>query len=498
MTIDKISLYITLQIRYNLDNSQKMKGDQTMSGGLIYITGYEPSERDTMYLNIRDWELTNNESFFNEEKIKDTLNTLIADGYTGIDELYDLVDLPSHLSDLITNESLKKQCLLIRENTAWFYTTNGKTRYYSKRKNGTDNDTIMTCDLTDLFMVYWKLATKRATFERLASRFPYAESEFAATERARYSRNYAFLDSYEVTEDSVLDEADITILTALSNIAMDKLSDISMPIEGKAYFFASLVYVNRSVMLVDDSLLSRTMLANRINRLATLGFIRKIGENRINEKQFKKSKEITTLRKSKHGQNYNNITYYQIENFETCIRTAIKHDLKLKKKKVRLDQITEEEVIFHFGSTWAKRVFPMKTRKKPQRYTKETKDYTKAFYTLLKKQGYITKQQLSHLAHKKLADRLWTKLVNRTTGIAKRLSKQLNEFLNIEQTGAVLMSYQLFHTLYTFVLELAKKGEEVNDLIIEQEMARLDAYIREPIYKRLWHYRVEDRGDAVC
>lgn len=467
-----------------------------MSRGLGYLTGLNNKEIARMRNLMRSWEADTGLPFFNMEKIRESLTSLVDEGYRGAQELYGRIDLRTHLSVDPRPGRETFTCLLLNGHVGWFHTHDNISRYYSKVHNATDS-VVFTFDLTDLLMVYWGMSEKSRVYERMQEEFPYAESQVQDVERYRYNRNRTFLMNYSQIEQDLLSDDDMAILFALMDISEDNFYDTMNLIESKSYFFASLKFINKH--LADRGMkMSQTMLSNRINRLATLGFITKIGQRKGNEKHYKESLKRLKSDKEVKIPKFNVISYFQIETFTARLRTAEKHDKKLKKKGIRLDQITEAEVMYCFGSTWAKRVFPVKTKKKPHKYAKEKKAYIETFFVLLKKQGYVTKEQLSGLAHKKLADRMWTMLVNRASGMKKRISKQLSEFLDIEDTGAIMLSYSLFHSLFTVIEKACKKGELYEAINNEEEKTRIIAYINQPIIRWLWRGREPDRQDAVC
>lgn len=466
-----------------------------MSRGLGYLTGLNTDEIARMKNLMTTWEDETGLPFFNMEKISETLTSLVDEGYRGVHELYGRVDIRKHLSIDPKPGREAFTCLLMDGHVGWFHTHENTSRYYSKVHNSEDA-VVYTFDLTDLLMVYWRENSKAAVYARLQDEFAYAESEIQDLERYRYNLNRTFLMNYAQMEQDLLSDEDVSILFALMDIGEDNLFDTMNLIENKSYFFASLKFISN---YLDERgvKMSRTMLSNRINRLATLGFITKVGKRKENEKQYNESiKKLMDNSKAAIPQ-YNVITYFQIETFSVRLRIAEKNDKKLKKKGIRLDQITEAEVTYCFGSTWAKRVFPVKTKKKPHKYATEKKAYTEAFFVLLKQQGYVTKAQLSGLAHKKLADRMWTYLVNRASGMKKRISKQLNEFLNMDDTGAIIMSYSLFHSLFTVIEKTFRKGELDEKAHNKAEETRILAYISQPVIRWLRKEREPDRQDAV-
>lgn len=466
-----------------------------MSRGLGYLTGLNTDEIARMKNLMVTWEDETGLPFFNMDKINETLTSLVAEGYRGVHELYGRVNIREHLSVDPKPGREAFTCLLMDGHVGWFYTHKNTSRYYSKVHNS-DDSVVYTFDLTDLLMVYWRENSKADVYARLQEQFPYAESEVQDFENYRYNLNRTFLMNYMQMEQDLLSDEDVSILFALMAIGEDNLFDTMNLIENKSYFFASLTFIN-NYLTERGVALSKTALSNRINRLATLGFITKIGKRKENERQYDASVKRLLGSKGTDTSQYNVVTYYQIETFALRLRTAEKNDKKLKKKGIRLDQITEAEIKHCFGSMWAKRVFPVKTKKKPHKYAEEKKAYTETFYLLLKKQGYVTKTQLSGLAHKKLADRMWTYLVNRAIGMKKRISKQLNEFLNIEDAGAIIISYSLFHSLFTVIEQTFRKGELDEKAKDKAEKARIIACIDQPIIRWLRKGREPDRQDAI-
>ena len=456
-----------------------------MSRGLIFLADADPEIVRKAKGTLSVYEKKNNVSPFNLPKIKETLTRLIAEGYGGAYDLYGRVNIREHMNIDPKPGSEVFDCFLIKGHVGWFYEKKNVYRYYTKFANSDDTLTY-TFDLADLFMLLWRTETKAEVYARLATEFPYVESPMITTERCRYEKNRTFLTKYMNGEPTILDDVDTSILRTLMTISEDNFFDTMNLIEGKTYFFASLKFIHKQLTQEYEVTLSQTNLSNRINRLATLGFIQKVGERKENRAHYQESMKIFESEQKNKSGKFNPITYYVIETFERNLRTAEKHNRKLERKKIRLDQITESEVEHCFGTTWVKRVFPVKTQKKAHKYASEKKAYTEAFFVALKKQGYVTKAQLNHLAHKKLADRLWTFLVKRATGIAKRLSKKLNNFLGTDDTGAVMLSYRLFHSLTGVIEKACKKGEKEDVTENKEEKARILAYLNEPVFKWVW------------
>lgn len=467
--------------------------------GLIFIEGLKLGETDDIRNHMLAWETETGLPFFDFDKLSDTLGELIANGHTGFDDLYGNVDIRAHLSvDRYPGQAVST-CLLRRYAYGWFHMENGSSRYYSRMvaQDMPENPTTLAFDLVDLLKIYWNVLTKEALYDRLKTAFPYVESSIVSSERSRYEENRDFLSEYIQSDQRLLSEADVHILNALIDAGDDSLMDRMPVVEGKACFFSSRKYLLKQLK-EHGVTLSQTKLSYHLTRLAAIGLIRKVGYREETATQYKKSMDIYQQKSHNKESFYNVITYFQVETFSRVIRHAEKRGRYIERKNVRLDQINETEVIRLFGSTWAKRVYPETTNKRETRYAEEIKAYKQAFYWLLNKQGYVTKEQLSSLANKKLADRLWTRYVNRTLGMSKRFSQYLKDFLNLEGTGAVFLSHALLHDYHTMLQDITDKGVERYVQIIQKELVRLSAFWRDSVVRRVHIHRLDDGTVAIC
>lgn len=467
--------------------------------GLIFVDGLKFGERDDMRKHMLAWEKETGQSFFNFDKLTNTLNGLIAQGIRGVDDLYSQIDIREHITVDKYPGQATFGCLLRRYAYGWFHKGNGSSRYYSRliAQDMPENPTTWAFDLVDLLRIYWNISSKDAVYDQLKETLPYVESKIVASERKRYEANRLFLTNYLTEEQTMLSAEDGAILQVVIDTGLNSLMDRMPVIEGQACFFASRQHLLKQLKTKGVEL-TQTKLSYRLSRLATLGLIRKVGYTDETAPQYKKSRDILKQKSKNKESFYNVISYFQIETFSRVIRHAEKRARYLELKHVRLDQINENEVVRLFGSSWAKRVYPEKTKKRVTKYRSEIIAYKRAFYWFLNKQGYVTKEQLADYANQSLANRLWTRLINRTLGVAKRFSQYLKTFLKTEGAGSVFLSYSLLHDFHDMIHSITEKGALHYAEQIKKDIVHLAAFWRKSLVKRMHIHRLDDGSVALC
>jgi len=437
---------------------------------MMLIENVDQRERANMRWKMLDWEEETGKNFIDFEKLRADVEDRIANGHAGMTELYRLLDVRDYIGNFPQNFELNSPGLSYlagKSVIAWFHKSekDGGVRLFHK----SDILPIVRLDILDIIMIYKGFKNNGEVYDFVRKTLPFTYSHFYLNEKERLNQNRYFLEDEVVNPQSPLDLHDITLLSIMTDIAEENLKDTMTPIEGKAFFFASVNYIQKQ-MNEKNMPLSRTVISNRINRLAAIGFLKKVGFREEVREYYEKSLERLKWAKKNRLPVKNVITYFQVETFRYVARSAKKRSDKLESKKIRLDLISESSVKYVFGQTWSKKVFPVQTEKRVSKYEKEKRAYRQAFYMELKRHGYVAKADLKGILPDKIADNLWTILSSRSAGIAKRMTIQLRDFLNINKSGAVFMTHAIFHAITeAFGLVMNKEGikdeENIKEII---------------------------------
>lgn len=455
-------------------------------------------DRNKLKVTMYKFEKDNGVPFLDKGLIIRILQKNIDEGKTGLAAIYGHVNLPLLFNMPGTPLETSFPCLFFPGSTGWFWKNEqGLTHYYSKSPIITmtgGKKRVIKIDLVDIMGLDGGESHRKGASEYLKGAYPFKEATYIVDEKERLDQNLVQMSEYALLyNENLFSYQDIKLFEIVVSIAKEHTYKRNRKKGQHPYFFTSITRI-RELYVSQFGEIKRSEVARKMNWFATLGLVNKLGRRDISKKDYETA-FMNALGGPDRGKR-NMISFYQINTFSSIVKTAERRACRLERKGITVSEITRDNVLYVFGSTLANRVFPVETIKKQVRYADERREYTKQFFMTLKKQGYVTKTQLEGIAPKSVADRLWTKFVKRSLGVASRLNKTTNELLNTEGIGAVFISYGFLHTFKDFFYEamqitermvvlneqetLFKKIRSILTNTIDRRLVRLFA-------ERCWH-----------
>lgn len=432
-----------------------------------------------IFKNLEVYEERNNQTFLNMTAVQTAVETNVLNGKRGIRDIYGKVDLRGLLSVDEYPEDKFFPCYLLLNQVAWFYTDdNGITRYCTKNRLTKKR---LDMDLVDLIAFQTKSYSKASTIRELKETYSYKELELGEIEESRYKENLIAFKEYVQKDSTLFTELDYKIYEAIHFIATDNLFGGTSAVGKRAIFFTSISFIQENLFRHYELTVPKVTVASKINWFATIGLIEKVSEDKIPKGMLEiaankfEEKKISSKARNK-------ISYYQIRTFSEQIKNMEKVSASLIKYGLSYDKISKQSIARLISLPLANEVYPTITTKKKEFYEKEKVGFIEQFYLLLKKNGYVKKEDLNHLLNKNLVNKLWTALTKQTIGVSKKLTKQLRDLLDVTGTGAVFISHSI---LAPFCPVVREEEEDETIEIIEEETIFIANRCHEPNV-RMW------------
>lgn len=419
------------------------------------------------------------QSFLDMNRIRAAIEANVQNGKKGFKEIYGEVDLASFFTSSRIQEGVHFPCLFFGEwnYDAWIYTNeDGVSRYYTQSPG---RNRKVRLDLVDLLGYELNTKSKARTMESLKRLYPFAETVDSEAEAQRLERNLADFTAYQATHRNMLGDEFLPVYEHFIAYATKRIYDGHTFLNGKSLFFLSVNTMADELYYQNGVDAKHTTVANQMNWLVTLGFVRKVKESEmpaaLQQRRIVESFVETTGKNGKQTYEKNQVTFYVISTVKEVLYQAEKRYRKLARKGVKYHQLTQAKLEKVLGETIAKDVYPNKTKVKRAVLSKEKKAFVKAFYCTLRTKGFVLKSDLTGICPKATTDKLWTQLVRETRGVARKMSQLLKDALRILGEGAVFMTN---HFLYPFIpLEEEEDNEKLEEAYVEPFINLFDEWL---------------------
>lgn len=446
-----------------------------------------------------------NRSLFKMDELVCAIKENIKSGKKGVKEVYGKVDFTPFLRKRINKETGQFSCAFFKQDggspfVAWTHTNNkGITRYYSKGiKDGKERRYRL--DLVDLLALStpsirekafheevrekeqrlyrypdgnWATETRQYTLvhytkskaiEGVKNHYPYASLLVKEHERLNNNVRYVY-DSADVYEWMPYEVA--KAYETFIEYAKRKMNEKVYEMYGETIVFGSLEYISDIHQEIHGERITKASLSYALNYLSSLRLLTKVSNKNIINSSISYSEK----------KNRNEITYVSFPTVDVDMYWANRHGEKFLKKNVPYSKVTYRNVKRVLGPEKINEVYPNKVvAKKQSKNKKERQEYQQMFYSLLRKNGYVLKNELSGIVSPSIANKLWRQLTNETRGYSARMSNTIREKYEIVGTGAVFVSTSVVHPFIPLHEEKELRKEEVfrKELIYWEEIELID------------------------
>lgn len=416
------------------------------------------------------------QSFLDMNRVRAAIEANVQSGKKGFKEIYGEVDLASLFTSSRIHDGVHFPCLFFNEwnYDAWIYTNeDGVSRYYTQSPG---RNRKVRMDLVDLLGYQLNTKNKARTMEMLKRLYPFAETDNSEQETRRLEQSLVDFKAYQATHSNMLGDELLPVYEHFIDYATKRIYDGHTFLNGKSLFFLSVDTMADELYYKNGVDAKHTTVANQMNWLVSLGFVRKVKESEmpafLQQRRIVESYVEKTGKNGKQTYEKNQVTFFVVSTFKEVLYQAEKRYRKLARKGLKYHQLTQARLEKVLGEAIAKEVYPNKTKVKRTVLSKEKKAFVKAFYFTLRTKGFVLKSDLVGICPKATMDKLWTQLVRETRGVARKMSLRIKNALRIAGEGAVFLTN---HFLNPFIpLEEEENNEKMEETNVEPFVTMFD------------------------